>query len=151
MEAPSKKTSINVKSGTLNKLQNLKTDTKAKSIDAVLQRLIEQARAEEASVHAEEPEKDEAPGASKRRKIYVAEPLYTMEILRERRGMLEYLTSFEYSDIQLLVTRFSEVMQARFFFRFFCFCRVASSRALVFTHQCPPLTDHRGRSVGSAK
>ena len=125
MKAPSKKTSINVKSGTLNKLQNLKTDTKAKSIDAVLQWLIELVSGEEASVHAEEPEKDEAPGAPKRRKIYVAEPLYTMEILRERRGMLEYLTSFEYSDIQLLVRRL--VKQARFFFRFFCFCRVASS------------------------
>jgi hypothetical protein len=33
-----------------------------------------------------------------------------MEILRERQGMLEYLTSFDEREINLLVKRFSEVM-----------------------------------------
>jgi transposase-like protein len=111
----------------LEKLKKLKAENGAKSMDALLLSLLEQLSGEEASVHAEEPEQDEAPGASKRRKIYVADPLYTMEILRERQGMLEYLTSFDEREINLLVKRFSEVMQALFFFPFFCFCRVAGS------------------------
>jgi hypothetical protein len=135
MEAPSKETTLKLKSETLEKLKTKKTEVKAKSMDALLQWLLREELAQEAPVPAEKPEQDENPGAQKRRKIFVAEPLYSMEALRQRRGMFEYLTSFDEAEIQLLIKRFSEVLLLCFFFRFLRFGHVASSRALVVTSQ----------------
>jgi len=39
----------------------------------------------------------------------VRDPLYSLEILSEREGMLYYLTGFERSEVDLLVKRFQEV------------------------------------------
>ena len=52
----------------------------------------------------------------KRRKINVREQLYSLEILSEREGMLEYYTGFDRSHVDLLVRRFSEVRRERAFF-----------------------------------
>jgi hypothetical protein len=92
---------------------------------------------QEEHVQAEEPV--DAPGPEKRRKVLVAEALYSMEILRERHGFLEFLTSFDEPEIKLLIKRFSEVCCCVFFFfRFLRFCHVARSRSLVFTSQFFP-------------
>lgn len=39
----------------------------------------------------------------------VRTPLYSLEILSERKGMLYYLTGFDRSEVDLLVKRFKEV------------------------------------------
>jgi hypothetical protein len=54
-------------------------------------------------------------------KILVAEPLYSMETLRERHGFLEFLTSFDEPEIKLLIKRFSECVVVFFFFAFCVF------------------------------
>ena len=46
----------------------------------------------------------------------VREPLYSLEILAEREGMLYYLTGFERSEVDLLVKRFAEVRRLSCFF-----------------------------------
>ena len=46
----------------------------------------------------------------RRRKLNVREPLYSLEILSERLGMLEYLTGFGRGDVDLLIRRLQEVI-----------------------------------------
>jgi hypothetical protein len=82
----------------LEKLKQKKAEVEARSMDALLQWLMRDEVAQEAPVPAEKPDEVDAPGPEKGRKFFVAEPLYSMETLRERRGMLEYVTSFEKGD-----------------------------------------------------
>jgi hypothetical protein len=52
---------------------------------------------------------EEDGGEERRRKINVREPFYSLEMLDERHGMLEYYTGFERPVVDLLIRRFSEV------------------------------------------
>jgi hypothetical protein len=116
--APSQKPSMKVSSDTKKKLKNLMTEEngldKASLEEVVLWLLKESAGAD----GGEDADGEAAPGPEKRRKIYVREPLYSLEILLERNGMLEYLTGFEVSEFQLLTKRFQEVRSVS---QFFCF------------------------------
>jgi len=62
----------------------------------------------------------------KRRKIDVREPLYSLDILAERPGMLEYYTGFDRAEVDLLIRRFSEVSLWLVFFPLLVFCEEAS-------------------------
>ncbi len=85
---------------------------------------------QEEHVQAEEPV--DAPGPDKRRKILVAEPLYSMETLRERHGFLEFLTSFDEREIKLLIKRFSEVALLCSFFSLFAFLSCGKLASIGF-------------------
>jgi hypothetical protein len=54
-------------------------------------------------------EEEEADGPQRKRKLNVRTPLYSLEVLSEREGMLYYLTGFECSEVDLLVKWFEEV------------------------------------------
>ena len=55
------------------------------------------------------------------------EPLYSLEILNERPGMLEYYTVFDRLVVELLIRRFREVSLIRAFFPLLLFCQEANS------------------------
>ena len=67
-------------------------------------------------------------GRSEKKKKNVRPPLYSMEALAERPGMLEFYTGFDLKTIKLLIRRLEEVRRLDLFFFFFCFpgARVAS-------------------------
>ena len=46
----------------------------------------------------------------KKRKINVRAPLYSLELLADREGMLQYLTGFDRESIDLLTQRLGEVV-----------------------------------------
>ena len=48
--------------------------------------------------------------AGKKRKINVRAPLYSLELLADREGMLQYLTGFDRESIDLLTQRLGEVV-----------------------------------------
>ena len=56
----------------------------------------------------------------KRRKIYVRDALYSLELLTERRGMLEFCTGFDRPAMDLLIRRFGEVSRNGFVFGCHC-------------------------------
>ena len=58
---------------------------------------------------AEDADGEDASGPERRRKIHVCDPFYSLEILSERKGMIEYLTGFDLPEVQLLAKRFLEV------------------------------------------
>jgi hypothetical protein len=114
-------THVKVSRAVHDMLKEKKDELGLRSVDAVVQHLLSgsQDEGEEDSPSNNEGEDDGEP--VKRRKINVREPLYSLEILSEREGMLEYYTGFDRSDVDLLVRRFSEVRRKCCFFFLFCF------------------------------
>jgi hypothetical protein len=80
-----------------------------KSVDATIKALLDEAghKAEDVLEPTSEEEPPEA--AQKRRKINVQEPLYELEALCKRPGMLEYYTGLDRSQFDMLLERLSEV------------------------------------------
>lgn len=114
-------TTADVSVSTLESLKNLKKKYPEKgrrSIDGVIRWLLKESQGKEEEAELDVDEHDEVPDQKKKRKINVADPLYTFEILEERPGFLEYLTSFTADEIKLLIRRFKEVFfsSARFGF-----------------------------------
>ena len=72
-------------------------------------------------------EEEEAQAPQKKRKQNVRPPLYSLEILSDREGMLYYLTGFERSEVDMLVKRFGEVK----IFGLFCSCPSFGALALL--------------------
>jgi hypothetical protein len=109
-------------------LKDKKDELGVRSVDAVIQHFFSgpQDDGEEESPSDNEGEDSGEP--DKRRKVNVREELYSLEILSEREGMLEYYTGFDRSDVDLLVRRFSEVRRERVFFPLLLFGRDARSR-----------------------
>ena len=88
-----------------------------KSVDALLQSLVVEEEGLGAAGAANGDDEDGVAEPIKRRKIDVREPLYSLELLSEREGMLQCLTGFTRGDIDLLVRRFEEVScYSTFFF-----------------------------------
>jgi hypothetical protein len=101
---------------TREKLKKVKKDTSAKSIDAVINSLLNPHLDPRDEDVMEDDEQEEDPGSQKRRNVNVRTALFSLEILSERDGMLEYLTGFIRREIDLLIKRFEEVRFASFFF-----------------------------------
>jgi predicted CopG family antitoxin len=113
-------TTIQVTQELAAKLKKLKVDTEAKSIDAVITALLNERQPQIDADVAENSDQEEGPVPPKRRKIYVQDALYSLEVLSERRGMLEYYTGFDRSAVDLLIRVFSEVRTNIFFFGAHC-------------------------------
>ena len=101
---------------TREKLKKVKKDLDAKSIDAVINWLLDKHMDHGDADGTADMEEEEAGGPRKQRKVNVRDPLYSLEILSEREGMLYYLTGFERSEVDLLVKRFGEVRMSVIFF-----------------------------------
>ena len=109
MQRGSSSTHLKVSSETRALLKKVKKDIDAKSIDAVINWLLDKHMDQGDADGAADMEEEEADGPRKQRKLNVRDPLYSLEILSEREGMLYYLTGFERSEVDLLVKRFGEV------------------------------------------
>jgi hypothetical protein len=102
-------TTIKVTKETSEKLKALKEQCGAPSMDALLQCMVLNGTEKGASISAS-GDMDEACGEpAKGRRIDVRGALYSLEILSERRGMLEYYTGFDRPAVDLLIKRFREV------------------------------------------
>ena len=102
-------THVRVSLDTLALLEERKKELGLRSVDAVIQRLC--ANSVDASQVGPASESDGEGGIApqKRRRIDVRDALYSLEILTERRGMLEYYTGFDRPAVDLLTKRFREV------------------------------------------
>jgi hypothetical protein len=90
------------------KLKTLKTTLGARSIDAVILHLLERS-----PIAPEEPPADgldarDGDGPGRRRRIDVREPLYSLDMLDARRGMLEFYTGFDRPTVDLLIRLIAE-------------------------------------------
>jgi hypothetical protein len=121
MDPAPKHTTIKVTTATLAMLKSWKKHHGLPSMDALFQSFVmaEDGSNEPIPSSAEDIEEDLAP--PKRRKIYVQDALYSLELLTERRGMLEFCTGFDRPAVDLLIRRFCEVSRSSFVFR--CCCR----------------------------
>ena len=120
-------THVEVSIETREKLKEKKEELGLRSVDAVVQHFLagSQDEGEEESSSSSEGDDDGEP--VKRRRIDVREALYSLEILDERPGMLEYYTGFDRPAVDLLIRRFSEVSLGRAFFPLLLFREGASS------------------------
>jgi hypothetical protein len=116
MKGAQQVTKVEVSMDTREKLKKVKKDLDAKSIDAVVNWLLDKHLDQGDADGAAGMEEEEADGPQKKRKLNVRDPLYSLEILSEREGMLYYLTGFERSEVDLLVKRFGEVRMSVIFF-----------------------------------
>jgi hypothetical protein len=113
--APQKPT-MKISTGLKKKLKTLRTEENGlekASLEEVIAWLL---KGHGATVDVEDAEDEASPGPEKKRKVNVRDPLYSLEILSEREGMLYYLTGFERSEVDLLVERFGEVRMSVIFF-----------------------------------
>ena len=78
------------------------------------------------AVGSDEDEVEDVGEPVKRRRIDVREPLYSLDVLAERPGMLEYYTGFDRAEVDLLIRRFSEVSIGLVFFPLLSFRHGAS-------------------------
>ena len=97
-------------------LKDKKDELGLRSVDAVIQHLCASSQGEGEGDSSSSSGDEDADEPVKRRKINVREELYSLEILSEREGILEYYTGFDRSEVDLLVRRFSEVRRERAFF-----------------------------------
>jgi hypothetical protein len=113
------KTTMDVRASTLAEFKDLKKNKReinAKSIDDVIKWLLDKHLDQGDADGAAGMEEEEAGGPRKQRKVNIRDPLYSLEILSEREGMLYYLTGFERSEVDLLAKRFGEVRMSVIFF-----------------------------------
>ena len=110
-------------------LKDKKDELGLRSVDAVIQHLCASSQGEGEGDSSSSSGDEDADEPVKRRKINVREELYSLEILSEREGMLEYYTGFDRSEVDLLVRRFSEVRRERAFFPFLLFGQDARPRS----------------------
>jgi hypothetical protein len=107
-------------------LKKLKVEHDLKKMGDVVRMLVDHYQGPGLAVGSDEDEVEDAGEPVKRRRIDVREPLYSLEILAERPGMLEYYTGFDRPTVDLLIRRFSEVRLERVFFPLLLLCQEAS-------------------------
>jgi hypothetical protein len=119
------KTTMDVEHEALGELKKLKADHGLKTTSDAVRMLLDHyhGRGEEPESEGDEGEDDGEP--VKRRKIYVREPFYSLDLLGERRGMLKYYTGLERAEVDLLIRRFDEVSCVCAFFLLSLFCEGA--------------------------
>ena len=111
---------IKVSSEMREKLKELKKRlSDAKNMGDVINHLMNPPGSEEHD-SASVSEGADLPGQRKKRKINVQEPLYDLEALCKRPGMLEYYTGLDRSQLDMLLKRLNEVRNGLLlFFLFF--------------------------------
>lgn len=109
-------THIRVSDNVKEKLESLRVSLGLRSADAVIERLVEAFEGVAQEDPADASNSDDRSSPPQRRKINVREPLYSLESMAQRDGMLEYYTGFDRSAIELLVRRMEEVCMAPFLF-----------------------------------
>ena len=92
-----------------------------KSVDATIKALLDEAGHKGEDVLEPTSEEEPPEAAQKRRKIDVQEPLYDLEALCKRHGMLEYYTGLDRSQFDMLLERLSEVRNGLLLFVVFSF------------------------------
>lgn len=102
-------THVRVSLDTLALLEKRKKELGLRSVDAVIQQLCVRSRDASEEGPASESDGEGGIAPQKRRRIDVRDALYSLEILSERRGMLEYYTGFDRPAVDLLIKRFREV------------------------------------------
>lgn len=117
---------MDVEREALDDLKKLKADHELKTTSDVVKMLLDYYHGRGDAPESEENEGEDSGEPVKRRKINVREPLYSLELLSERPGMLEYYTGFDRSAVDLLIRRFSEVRRGRAFFPLLLFRHEAS-------------------------
>jgi hypothetical protein len=120
------RTSIDVDHDVHGELKKLKVEHDLKKMGDVVRMLVDHYQGPGLAVGSDEDEVEDAGEPVKRRRIDVREPLYSLEILAERPGMLEYYTGFDRPTVDLLIRRFSEVRLERVFFPLLLLCQEAS-------------------------
>ena len=105
-------THVEVSVATREKLKQVKKDFDRKSVDEVINWMLCKHLGQGDAHDVAGMEEEEADGPQKKRKLNVRNPLYSLEILSEREGMLYYLTGFERSEVDLIVKRFGEVRKS---------------------------------------
>ena len=110
----------------LGELKNLKADLGVKTTGDVVRTILDHYLGQGEVPSSDDEEGEDVGEPVKRRKIDVREPLYSLEILAGRPGMLEYYTGFDRSAVDLLIRRFSEVSLGHVFFPLSSFCQEAS-------------------------
>ena len=109
-------THVEVSRETREKLKEKKDELGLRSVDAVILHILSGPQGEGEDGSSSSSGDEDVGEPVKRRKINVREPLYSLEILSEREGMLEYYTGFDRSEVDLLIRRFSEVRRELAFF-----------------------------------
>jgi hypothetical protein len=137
-------THVKVSNAVNDLLKEKKRELGLPSADAVIQHLCAGSQDEVEQDPSSSGEVEDVGEPVKRRRIDVQEPLYSLEILSERRGMLEYYTGFDRPAVDLLIRRFSEVSLGRGFFPVLPLCQEASctcgSRVLFLSPSCRSLS-----------
>ena len=120
-------THVKVSDAVKDMLKAKKKELSLPSVDAVIQHLCASppGSGDEGSASGSGDGDDGEP--VKKRRVDVREPLYSLEILKERLGMVEFYTGLELSAVELLIRRFREVSMRLSVFPFFTFCRLRSA------------------------
>jgi hypothetical protein len=108
---------VTVSDETRAELKKLKGELGLSSVDSVIKRLLAGFRRSGEPSDADPSPAVDAAGPEKKRRIDVREPLYSFEVLKERRDMLEYYTGLDESTLHMLMKRL-EVRERRDFFFF---------------------------------
>ncbi len=96
---------VKVASETRVELNNLKEELGLPSVDSVIQRLLASFQLAEARFDAEPSPGGDRAERGKKRRVDVRKPLYSFELLAERRDMLEYYTGLDESAFRELLRR----------------------------------------------
>ena len=121
MKKASGDTTITISSAVRDELKKVKAEQQLKNMDDLMRFLLSLPRDQVQEVAEEEEPRNEGEAPGKRRKKNVRSPLYSMEALDERPGMLEFYTGFNLQTIQLLISRLEEVDRLALLFFFFLF------------------------------
>ena len=100
---------VDIDHETHNDLKNLKERLGLKKLGEVVQILADHYLDRDPASENEQGEGEGVGEPAKKRRIDVRDALYSLEILSERRGMLEYYTGFDRPAVDLLTKRFREV------------------------------------------
>lgn len=103
------RSSVEVSVATRELLKEKKKELGLHSIDAVIQHLCSSSKDRVEEVSSSGSDGEDVGEPAKKRRIDVRDALYSLEILSERRGMLEYYTGFDRPAVDLLIKRFREV------------------------------------------
>lgn len=127
------RTSIDVDDVVHGELKKLKADQGLRKVGDVVKMLVDHYQGEGEAAGSDADQHEDADVPNKKRKVDVREPLYSLEILKERPGMVEYYTGLELSAVELLIRRFREVSLRASVFRPFTFCWLRCALG-VFAH-----------------